>query len=224
MKYLITFEKAESVRWLGHLDILRTFERAIRRAELPIAFSAGFNPRERIAFASALSVGVTASAEPAILELTESLPPEILIGRLNSKLPPGIQLHSADEIPDLGSRDLLNSYDRAEFRVICICCEAANLEEAQAAADRLLERPELVVEREREGKVKRLDIRPFTHAIQADELTGGRMPFTMILGIGMEGIAKPQEIVGLLANDLPGLAVRRVHRVRLISREAVPDN
>ena len=47
MKYLITFEKGESVRWLGHLDILRTFERAIRRADLPIAFTAGFNPRER---------------------------------------------------------------------------------------------------------------------------------------------------------------------------------
>src|SRR5205823_11627002 len=57
MKYLITFEKGESARWLGHLDILRTFERAIRRAELPIAFSTGFNPREKIAFASALGVG-----------------------------------------------------------------------------------------------------------------------------------------------------------------------
>ena len=45
MKFLLTFEKGETARWLGHLDILRTFERAIRRAELPIAFSAGFNPR-----------------------------------------------------------------------------------------------------------------------------------------------------------------------------------
>jgi len=54
-KYLFNFEKGESVRWLGHLDILRTFERAIRRAGLPIAFSNGFNPRERLVFASALS-------------------------------------------------------------------------------------------------------------------------------------------------------------------------
>ena len=69
MKYLVTFEKGESVRWLGHLDLLRTFERAIRRAELPIAFSAGFNPRERLAFASALGVGVTGEAELATIEL-----------------------------------------------------------------------------------------------------------------------------------------------------------
>src|SRR5579871_2324438 len=98
MKYLITFEKGESARWLGHLDILRTFERAIRRADLPIAFSTGFNPHERIAFANALSVGVTGSEEPAILELTTPLDPEDLVGRLNEKLPPGIQLLSAREV------------------------------------------------------------------------------------------------------------------------------
>src|SRR2546426_2254200 len=96
MKYLILFEKGDSARWLGHLDILRTFERAIRRAELPIAFSSGFNPRERIAFASALSVGVTASAEPATVELTDPVAPEELVERLNAKLPPGIQLRHAE--------------------------------------------------------------------------------------------------------------------------------
>src|SRR5690349_8902503 len=105
MKYLIKFEKGEPVRWLGHLDILRTFERAIRRAELPISFTAGFNPRERIAFASALSVGVTGAEEPATIELTESLPGEEVVERLNAKLPPGLRLQSAVPIPDAGSRD-----------------------------------------------------------------------------------------------------------------------
>jgi radical SAM-linked protein len=219
MKYLFTFEKGESVRWLGHLDILRTFERAIRRAELPIAFSAGFNPREKLAFASALGVGITASAEPATIELTETVPPEELIQRLNEKLPPGIQLHSAEEIPDSGSRDLLNSYDRAEFRVTCVTQDEPSLEAARAAASGLIARDSLPVEREREGKVKRLDIRPFLHAITADEVQNGRIAFTMILGIGMDGVAKPQEIVALMANDVPGLAVRRVHRERLLSRE-----
>src|SRR2546427_9894555 len=104
MKYLLTFEKGESARWLGHLDILRTFERAIRRAELPIAFSSGFNPREKLAFASALSVGVTGEAELATVELTDSVDPATLVENLNTKLPPGIQLKAAEEIPDAGSR------------------------------------------------------------------------------------------------------------------------
>jgi len=218
MKYLITFEKGESVRWLGHLDILRTFERAIRRADLPIAFSSGFNPREKLAFASALSVGITASADPATIELTDALPPDLLISRLNEKLPPGIQLQSAQEIPDTGSRDLLNRYDRAEFFVTCVTRSEPLLAEIQASADTLLHRESLVVEREREGKVKRVDIRPFVHSIAADSVQNGRITFTMILGIGMEGVAKPQEIVGFMANDLAGLAVRRIHRARLIPK------
>src|SRR5437588_692687 len=111
MKYLITFEKGESVRWLGHLDILRTFERAIRRAAPPIAFTAGFNPREKLAFASALATGVTGAEEPATVELTDSLPPEEVVERLNANLPPGIRIRTALAIPDAGSRDLLNSYD-----------------------------------------------------------------------------------------------------------------
>lgn len=219
MKYLFTFEKGESVRWLGHLDILRTFERAIRRAELPIAFSAGFNPREKLAFASALGVGITASAEPATIELTERMHPEELIRRLNEKLPPGIQLRAAEEIPDAGSKDLLNSYDRAEFRVTCVTRNEPDLQTARAASDALMARESLPVEREREGKVKRVDVRPFVHAISADGIQNGRIAFTMILGIGMDGVAKPQEIVALMANDVPGLAVRRIHRERLLSRE-----
>lgn len=220
MKYLITFEKAESVRWLGHLDILRTFERAIRRAELPIAFTAGFNPRERLAFASALSVGVTAAAEPATLELTGQVPADELITRLNAKLPPGIQLRSAEEIPDAGSRDLLNSYDKAEFRVTCVTRNEPLITCAQAAAASLLARETIVVERAREGKVKRVDIRPFVHSIVAEGVHSGRLEFTMILGIGMAGVAKPQEIVELMANHVTGLAIRRTHRVRLLSRNS----
>jgi radical SAM-linked protein len=88
-KYLLLFEKGESVRWLGHLDILRTFERAIRRAGLPIAFSQGFNPRERLAFASALSTGVTGAAERATLELTEPQQTDQIVAQLNAALPPG---------------------------------------------------------------------------------------------------------------------------------------
>src|SRR5258708_8810438 len=177
MKYLITFEKGESVRWLGHLDILRTFERAIRRAELPIAFSTGFNPRERIAFANALSTGVTGAAELATIEFTDPVEPSTIVNSLNEKLPPGIQLQTAQEIPEAGSRDLLNSYSRAEIRVTCACGPSTSLESAQASAASLLSRTQISIEREREGKVKKMDIRPLIRSIEAAELTGARITF-----------------------------------------------
>lgn len=217
MKLLITFRKGESARWLGHLDILRTFERAIRRAELPIAFSSGFNPRERIAFASALSVGVTGDAELATLEFTEPVDPDSVVLRLNSKLPPGIQLTAAEEIPDAGSRDLLNQFDRAEIVVTCTCTADLTLESAAEMARKLMDARELRVAREREGKVKEVDIRPLIHDIQAESAAGERLTLRLILALGAEGTAKPAEIVGLMALDAPGLATRRIHRVRLHS-------
>lgn len=217
MKYLILFEKGESARWLGHLDILRTFERAIRRAELPIAFSAGFNPRERIAFASALSVGVTGAREPATLELTAPVSPLEIVRRLNSKLPPGIQLRSAEEIPDAGSRDLLNAYDRAALTVVCDWPDAADEARARAACERLLARVDIPIEREREGKIKRVDIRPLIEGVEAAGVEGGRLTLRMTLRLGHDGTAKPAEIVGALAAELPGLKVRRVHREGLLA-------
>ena len=218
-KYLYTFEKSEAVRWLGHLDILRTFERAIRRAGLPIAFSAGFNPRERLAFANALSTGVTGGAEPATLELTEPMLPELIISRLTEALPPGIRIHTCEEIDIVGSRDLLNSYDRAEYSVVCGCPAETSDEAAEAAVERVLNRTEIILERERQGRTKSVDIRPGIRSLSLSRNRPGeeRIQFEMILALGETGNAKPNEVIAVLAETLPGVAPRRTHRVRLLS-------
>ena len=222
-KYLLIFEKSESVRWLGHLDILRTFERAIRRAGLPVAFSTGFNPRERIAFASALSTGVTAGAEPAVLELTDPVDPATLLSGLNTTLPPGIRIGACQEVPDVGSRDLLNSYDRADYEVVCAC--APNTEEAEVsgAIDALLERPQWEIVRAREGRSRNLDIRPYLFALTLvpESLTSNRLTLAMTVAIGEGGNAKPPEVVALLAEQIVGLTLRRSHRARLLSSATV---
>jgi len=222
-KYLLIFEKSESVRWLGHLDILRTFERAIRRAGLPVAFSTGFNPRERIAFASALSTGVTAGAEPAVLELTDPVDPVALLAGLNETLPPGIRIAECQEIPDLKSRDLLNSYDRADYEVVCACAPDTDPAEVENAIQALLARPQWDVVRAREGRSKTLDIRPYLFALSLAPatLTTNRLTLAMTVAIGEGGNAKPPEVVALLAETIAGLTLRRAHRVRLIS--SVPE-
>ena len=217
MKYLITFEKGDSARWLGHLDILRTFERAIRRADLPIAFSSGFNPRERISFASALPVGVTGSREPATIELTLPLEPHEIIQRLNEKLPPGIQLHTAELIADENSRDVMNALDRAEVEVTCLVSDETKLDELSAAVTELMLKSELVVRREREKKVKMVDIRPYLHRIDLLGIEENRLKMVILFSLGAEGSARPAEVVEFLADVAPGIAVRRVHRRRLLS-------
>ncbi|MEP6755022.1 MAG: TIGR03936 family radical SAM-associated protein [Chthonomonadales bacterium] len=220
MKYLITFEKGDSARWLGHLDILRTFERAIRRSELPIAFTSGFNPRERISFASALPVGVTGSFEPATIELTSPIPPAQVITQLNEKLPPGIQLRTAEVIPDENSRDVMNLLNRAEMDVICTFPDGVEIQELEAAVAELMAQPELMVHREREKKTRDVDIRPYLHEILVRSIENGRLNLTITFAFGSEGSARPSEVISFLATQFPGIAVRRVHRSRLLNSDA----
>lgn len=225
-KYLFTFEKSEAVRWLGHLDILRTFERAVRRAGLPIAFSNGFNPRERITFASALSTGITGKLEPAILEMTIQVSPESILSELNSALPPGLIIHSCEEIPEAGSRDLLNSYNRAEYEILCDCPADTSADSICSAINELLACSNLPIVREREGRAKSLDIRPFLFELSLINILTeiNRLTLSMIVALGENGTIKPNEVVQILAEKLPGLATRRAHRARLISNfDQQPD-
>jgi hypothetical protein len=91
------------------------------------------------------------------------------------------------------------------------------VEQAQRAADALLAQATLPVEREREGRRRQVDIRPLLHSIAAQRVEAGRVTLRVIMALGQEGTAKPDEIAALLSRTLPELCVRRVHRVRLIS-------
>ena len=73
-KVEIRFEKSEAVRFISHHDVMRAFQRAVRRADLPVRLTQGFNPRPRIIFPAALELGIASLDEAAELELTQCLP------------------------------------------------------------------------------------------------------------------------------------------------------
>ena len=222
-KYLFYFVKAESVRWLGHLDILRAFERAVRRAGLPIAFTLGFNPRVRINFASALSTGITGSAEPAVIELTEALTPNIVGERLNCVLPPGLSVNGCIDIPDEGKRDLLNAFNHAEYTFVCASPHEYTEEQVQTAVAKLLEHSEIPITREREGRTKTTNIRPMISKMTfvCRDPVNGRLTLSAVVCIGDAGTVRPGDLALALSSSLPGLTLRRAHRVRLLTSEMV---
>jgi len=220
-KYLFYFSKAESVRWLGHLDILRAFERAVRRAELPIAFTLGFNPRVRINFASALSTGITGSAEPAVIELVEALSPAEVEARLNAVLPPGLRVSGCTEIPESGKRDLLNAFDQAEYDFVCASPLEYSEDAIEAAVRDLLRLPEILITREREARTKTINIRPMISELKfvSRDAKNGRLSLNAVVSIGQAGNVKPGDLASALSSLLPGLTLRRAHRVRLLSTQ-----
>ncbi len=222
-KFLLIFSKDEPVRWLGHLDILRTFERAIRRAELPIAFSAGFNPREKIVFASALGTGITGGAERAVIELTQTIDPTDLLNRLNVTLPDGLYLHHCEELPPTLEKSALSGYDRGEYEVTLSLSAGISVLHIEQGIATLLNSDAVLIEREKEGKSKTVDIRPnlFALSLVEESVTETRATIRMTVGQGENGTAKPGEVVTALAQHLPGekVTLRRSHRVRPIQRD-----
>ena len=162
------------------------------------------------------------AAEPAILELTEPVAADEIQDRLNAALPPAIQIGSCEEISDAGSRDVLNAFDRADLEVICAIDPESDAPQIAAAICSLLTQPQINIIREREGRSKSVDLRPLLYhlALASDRPAPDRILLQMTLAVGEQGNAKPGEVVAALEPYLPGITLRRAHRVRLIRADA----
>lgn len=88
------------MKFIGHLDIMRYFQKAIRRAEIPIAFTSGYSPHMIMSFANPLGVGLTSDGEYFDIELTESIASKEAVRRLNEQMIDGMEIVSFVQIPD----------------------------------------------------------------------------------------------------------------------------
>ncbi len=91
-KYLLKFEKTGSIRYISHLDLMRQFQRAFKRAEIGLAYSHGFNPHPKMSFGQPLSLGFTSIGEYLEFETLESYTPEDIIERLNATMSEGLKV------------------------------------------------------------------------------------------------------------------------------------
>ena len=100
MKARIKFRKNGVMKFIGHLDIMRYFQKAIRRAEIPIAFTSGYSPHMIMSFANPLGVGLTSDGEYFDIELTEPIASRDAVKRLNAQMVDGMEIVSFVQIPD----------------------------------------------------------------------------------------------------------------------------
>ena len=98
MRYLIKFSKGEGIKFISHLDLMRTIQRIIRRSGVPIEYSKGFNPHMALSLAQPLSVGVYSDGEYMDIVLTEEMKVADLLARLNEAAPPTIRFFEATPI------------------------------------------------------------------------------------------------------------------------------
>ncbi|TYP57604.1 TIGR03936 family radical SAM-associated protein [Thermosediminibacter litoriperuensis] len=212
MRVRMKIRKGEEVKFISQLDLMRALERAIRRAELPVKFTEGFNPRPRISFTPALPVGMTSDAEYMDVEFAGELPLDRILARLNSCLPPGISVLKADtaegKIP-------LSSVNRAIYTVVVDAGGDATPELLDKAIAELLARPEITVTKTSKGKVKNINISPLIYSIKITRVEGSRAELRMELAAGQEGNVTPPVVIKALLEYIPTITVCRMNRDEL---------
>ena len=207
MRARITFSKTGALRYVGHLDLHTLWERAARRAGLPLAYSQGFHPQPKIPFASALPLGFSSRAEVMDMRLQEDVELNDLPTRLEAALPAGIAILDVHGVDD-SEPALQMQVCAAEYEVTLI--EASDAATLQRDLDQLLAAESLP--RERRGKA--YDLRPLIEDLRLVDRGGGSGPLIFMRLTAKEAATgRPEEVL-----DQLGIAARdaRIERIRLI--------
>jgi len=205
-RYRIEFAKTEAMRFTGHLDLHRAWERTFRRAQLPLAYTQGFSPHPRIQLAAALPLGMLGEAELLDVWLEQAIDPGEVLERTRRAAPPGIWVIDVQSA-DLREATLQQQVVAAEFRAIP--GEPISTGELENRVARVLSLPS--IERERRGK--HYDLRPLILDLEAEGATDVPVALRMRLAARESATGRPEEVLVALALD-PGAA--RITRLKLL--------
>jgi radical SAM-linked protein len=204
MRIRIIFSKQGALRYTGHLDLHKLWERAARRAELPLAYSQGFHPQPKMNIAAALPLGFSSTCEVLDMRLEQDIELASLAERLNATLPSGIHV-SAVEPVDERAPTLQTQVLSAEYEVRMI--EAGFPLEVRRSIESLLASESIV----RVRREKQYDLRPLVEQV---ELAGDTITMRLAAREGATG--RPEEVLAEL-----GIAFEetRIERTKLIFKE-----
>lgn len=150
IRYRIRFAKTGLLRWISHRDLARLWERLLRRAALRLSMTEGFHPKPRIAFPSALALGVEGANEVVEIELAELLEPAELLERLRKDDQPGLTIRSVGMLPDQFGKAQLQ---RGVYEIIAPSSGDGSTEADTGTVDRaieqLLQRETVSIERKK---------------------------------------------------------------------------
>lgn len=218
MKIRIAFDKHGKIRFTSHRDVARIWERTLRRAALPVAYSEGFSPRPKLSFGLALSTGHESDAEYLDVDLDadrvpEALDLDALAAELTAQLPVGMTVTEIGFI-DRGTTSLQQAVTSCTWQIDVADVDPDTVREA---VGRALDADTLVVTRERKGKAVTDDLRPLVLSLDvvgsigdgddADSVTGVRL----LAELGTQ--PRAVRVSELLAALDPPLSERRVVRL-----------
>ena len=206
----IRFSRGEEIKFISHLDLMRCWERAIRRAQVPLAYSEGFTPHPRISLAAPLALGVTSEAELMDINLTRWISPHWFTGGVSQQLPPAIKILGAVPVA-LTLPSLQSAVRTAEYLVEVESRQSK--EEVEAKVEGLLSLAELPWRHQRDTGERRYDLRALVDDIWVEEWAewGGKLG--MSLRCDSAGSGRPEQVtLALGLSEYP----RSIHRTKLV--------
>ena len=173
----VKFERGEEIKYISHLDIVKAFERALRRSGVPAAYTQGFNPHPQMVFGLPLPVGVTSEAEYADFELEKKMSSEEFARTLNSCLPRGLRIAGAGE--KRTKRNIMASITMASYCALVFPSEGGRPSEDLRKICEFIGNfggmPSIIVKKEGKNGPKNVDIKPMIHGLEAG-IYRGRTP------------------------------------------------
>ncbi len=178
----IRFSKFGPTRFISHLDVARTWERALNRAKIPMAYSQGFNQRPRMSFMTATPLGTTSDFEIVDIWTKEVLEPAHAMERITEKMAPGIKLLDINEVPTGGKKLQVLTKD-STFQITIT--EEIDRDELKQKVAELLAADEILRERVVKKKLKQFDLRPMVYDLEVLDGEDGE-PITMVARLALE--------------------------------------
>ena len=196
LRAIVTYSKTGLARYLGHREVLRTLDRAVRRAGLRVQYSQGFSPRAQLSFPPPLPVGAEGSAELCSIELAAQIDAREVYDALAPEL---VALPISNvRVQRRVSRSAWVGLVTASYSIAPEWADLVPEQRLQGAVATLLAAKTLTVRRETKSRVRAVDIRPDIHSLQVR--TGNVLE--ACLGITEQALVKPDEVVTVLGSAL----------------------
>jgi radical SAM-linked protein len=205
MRIRITFSKTDAMRYNGHLDLFRSWERTFRRSGLPLAYSQGFHPQPRLNLACALPLGFTSECEILDAWLECDLPPQKAYQIIEDVLPPGLEMHGV-EIVD-GQAPALQTQVASVVYVITLLDDIPDLDER-------LQRTASAEHLPRQRRNKSYDLRPLIEQISLlPKNDDGKRRLRIQLSARESATGRPEEILDEMGIKFEST---RIHREKIL--------
>ncbi len=213
MKMQVVFRMGDRLRHVGHLDLMRAMQRALRRSGLPVKYSQGFNPHIVLSFAAPLSVGIAGEREVMEVPLEQPVSTDTFMQQLNAALPEELAVIAVRQVDDLHPAPMAALF-AAEYRIVPL----ENAEELKAAAAEFMAMDSLMATHRTKSGEKQIDLRPlvFNLLVKPEGIHA-------VLSLNQAGTCKPDLLITALSGlkGIPAPACR-ITRTRLLNSLLVP--